>query len=52
MTLNWDAVLVGTIPAVVNAVAILFATRYAGHLLTRLEKRHSNDKNMKDIDDK
>ena len=37
MTLDWTAILTGTIPAVINSLAIFLATRYAGHLVSRLE---------------
>ena len=30
MALNWTTILTGTIPAVINALAIFLATRYAG----------------------
>ena len=39
MALNWTAVLTGTIPAVINSIAIFLATRYAGHLVTRIESK-------------
>lgn len=39
MNLNWTTILAGTIPAVINSLAIFFATRYAGHLVARIEKR-------------
>jgi hypothetical protein len=47
MALNWTAVLTGTIPAVINAIAIFLATRYAGHLVNRLESKVNNNKNNK-----
>lgn len=39
MALNWTTILVGAIPAVVNALAIFLATRYAGHVLKRIETK-------------
>ena len=49
MTLDWTAILTGTIPAVINSLAIFLATRYAGHLVSRLEgKVRGTDDKVKD----